>query len=84
MINKTYEQKTMPKGITYKIGKRIIIFWLISLFVYIIISFVLIYLPTPEKKEVKNYDFSSIKKRYWYCIGRKTMDKSKRRLRSVQ
>ena len=44
-----------------KIGKRIAISLLISCIVYLGICFVLIYWPTTGKKEIKNYDYSSIK-----------------------
>lgn len=44
-----------------KIGKRIVISLLISCIVYLGICFVLIYWPTTGKKEIKNYDYSSIK-----------------------
>ncbi|HCW06104.1 MAG TPA: alpha/beta hydrolase, partial [Cytophagales bacterium] len=50
----------MPKIVWNKTGKRIARFLLIGFIVYLTICFVLIYLPTPEKKDVKNYDYSSI------------------------
>ena len=45
-----------------KIGKRIGTSLLISCIVYLTICFVLIYWPTPQKKEIKTYDYSSIDK----------------------
>lgn len=45
---------------TRKIGKRIGISVLISGIVYLVICFVLIYWPISGKKEIKNYDYSSI------------------------
>jgi non-heme chloroperoxidase len=47
----------------YKIAKSIIKTLLISCCVYLFISFVLVYWPISLKKEVKNYDFSSLKKK---------------------
>lgn len=44
------------------IGKRIGKFLLINVILYLIACFVLINWPTPAKKDVKNYDYSSIKK----------------------
>lgn len=46
-----------------KIGKRIAVSFLVSSIVYLAISFILIYWPIPVKKDIKNYDYSSIKKR---------------------
>ena len=45
-----------------KIGKRIGTSLLISGIVYLVICFSLIYWPTSGKKEIKNYDYSSIDK----------------------
>ncbi len=52
----------MEKIIWSKISRRIVIFSLTSCFVYAAICLVLIYWPIPETKEIKNYDYSSIKK----------------------
>lgn len=52
----------MTKIIGNKIGKRIAISLLTSCLIYAVICFVLIYWPIPGKKEIKNYDYSSIKK----------------------
>lgn len=45
-----------------KIQKHIIKFTLINCVLYLLVCFVLIYWPTPSKKEIENYDFSSINK----------------------
>lgn len=42
--------------------KRIVVFLLTSCLIYAVICFVLIYWPMPAKKEIKNYDYSSIDK----------------------
>jgi len=72
----------MTKIFWSKISKRIVVSLLTSCFIYVVICFVLIYWPIPEKKEIKNYDYSSIKrnsdssllgKRHWI----KTRDGSK-------
>lgn len=52
----------MTKIIGNKISKRIVITLITSSLIYVVICFVLIYLPMPEKKEIKNYDYSSLKK----------------------
>lgn len=46
-----------------KVRKRVFIFLIINFILYIAACFVLIYWPLPKKKDVKNYDFSSIKKK---------------------
>lgn len=45
-----------------KLQKRVSIFCLVNATLYIATCFVLIYWPLPKKKDVKNYDFSSIEK----------------------
>jgi non-heme chloroperoxidase len=45
-----------------RINKRIAISLSTSCLIYVVICFVLIYWPVSEKKEIKNYDYSSIKK----------------------
>ncbi|WP_018343709.1 alpha/beta hydrolase [Cytophaga aurantiaca] len=50
----------MSKSFLSKIGKRIIQIIVVNVILYFIVCFVLVYWPAPEKKEIKNYDFSSI------------------------
>jgi len=52
----------MTKITGNKIGKRIAMFLLTSGLIYAAICFILIYWPIPQEKEIKNYDYSSIKK----------------------
>lgn len=53
----------MPKMLSLKTGKRILVFLGINFIFYLAACFVLIYWPVPEKKEIKNYDYSSIKRK---------------------
>ncbi len=50
------------KMVENKISKWIVKSLLISGFIYLLICFVFIYWPIDKPKEIKNYDFSSIKK----------------------
>ncbi len=52
----------MQKTTWLKIKKRIAVSLLITCFIYAFICFVLIFWPIPVKKEIKNYDYSSIEK----------------------
>ncbi len=52
-----------------KIGKRIVTFLLTSFIVYMAICLSLIYWPIPEIKNIKNYDFSSIKENSGSSLG---------------
>ena len=53
----------MSKILSKITGKRIFIFLLTNIILYLTVCFVLIFLPIPEKKVIENYDFSSIKKK---------------------
>lgn len=54
--------KAMEKKKLKRVIKRIIISILISCVVYLLIAFTLVYWPIPGKKDMKNYDYSSLKK----------------------
>ena len=56
-------KKIMRKILPKITVKRIFIFLMINVFLYLTACFVLIFLPIPEKKVIENYDFSSIKKK---------------------
>ncbi len=51
----------MPKILSSKIVKRVALFLVINIVLYIIACFVLIYWPIPTKKNIENYDYSSLK-----------------------
>ena len=46
-----------------KTGKRILVFLITNFILYLTACFVLIYWPVPVKKEIRNYDYSSIKRK---------------------
>lgn len=62
MIKSKENKSIFSKINTSKIGKIIAKILLINALLYICACFVLIYLPVPMKQNIKNYDFSSIKK----------------------
>ena len=62
MINTTEKKGLFSKINPTKIGKTIAKITLINAVLYIIACFILIYLPVPTKQNIKNYDYSSLKK----------------------